>query len=546
MNFAQFQRPQRYIGNEWNVTTKNHRDKIKICISYPDLYEIGMSNLGLHILYSLFNTYPDVVCERAFMPAPDLAEHILNNRKKLFSLESKTCLDNFDILGFNFNYELNFTNFLHMLSLSGIPLWSKQRSDIIVIGGGVSNPEPLADFVDVFLLGEFEQVADKFIQVLRGTKSKQDRLKALSEIEGFYVPSFYRASFKNDKFILEKNYTYAHLPVKRAFVKDLNKCHYPLKWLTPHTEIIHDRIPIEIARGCPNQCTFCQARSVYYPYRERNISLIQKIAKKMHESSGYENLSFLALSASDYSHIEQLIDESLDYFNARRVGINLPSLRIDDILGRLYTRLARIKKTSLTVAVEAANEDLRARLNKRIDIKKLFEAAKIIRSLKLKHIKLYFMFGLPQETEDNLVDIGRFLTELNKQTLLNLNVSINPFIPKPFSLWEKVPMQEESILRKKRQIILKNIPRRRNIKVKISDIKKSILEAVISRADRRFSRIIYKAFTKGSRFDGHQDRFQWDIWEEAMKEENIDYDFYLKIHTENLPWNFINSAICRQ
>jgi radical SAM family uncharacterized protein len=544
MDYTIFQKPQRYIGNEYNVIKKTHSGKIKICISYPDMYELGMSNLGLRILYGLLNEFDDVLCERVFMPGDDLAEFLRTQKKDLFSLETKTPLCQFEVLGFNFNYELNYTNFLHILDLGGIPIKACERKDVIILGGGISNPEPVAEFVDVFFLGEFEETAQSFIEVLRKHKDKEDRLKALSQIDGFYVPKFYSSVFHENRYYFEKTYSAAKFPIKRVFVKNLDKSFYPRKWLTPHTHIIHDRVPMEIARGCPNRCVFCQARALYYPYRERSVSTIHKLIAETYQNSGYENFSLLSLSASDHSCIEGLIDDATDYFQERKIGLSLPSLRIDDILGRLSTKLNKIKKTSLTVAVEAAGEELRNRLNKKIDINKLLEAAKIIKALKIKQIKLYFMFGFPQETEEDLIAIGRFLSDLSRDSRLLLNVSINIFIPKPFSLWENVAMQTESELTIKRGIILKNIPRRRNIKLSLSFLKKSILEAVTARADRRFSSVIYRAFLKGARFDGYKEHFSWEIWKKAMEEEGIDYRFYLDAATENFPWTHIKDGRC--
>ncbi len=547
MDFAQFQKPQRYIGNEWNVIKKSHQDRIKICLSFPDLYEVGMSNLGLRIIYGLLNEYPDIVCERAFMPGPDLVDYLKSEGKTMFTLERKTPLDEFEVLGFNLGYELNFTNFLSILELSKISLFSNKREKNIVLGGGIANPEPLAQFTDVFLMGEFEEISGEFVNVLRKYKDKKSRLKAFSEIEGFYVPSFYNFSLKNNTYIFNKNTTNANLPIKRLYVKDLDKSYYPLKWLTPHTQITQDRVPIEIARGCPNNCTFCQARSFYSPYRQRKTSTIKHMVEEIYANTGYENFSFLSLSSSDHSSIEKIISASYDYCAKRKIGLALPSLRVNDILGQLNKQLSSLKKTSITVAVEAARHELREKLNKKIDIDKLFDAAKLIRGLNIKHIKLYFMFGFPDESDDDLYAIGEFLNLLRKTSKLSLNVSINIFIPKPYSLWEGVKMEEESILESKRKIILKSIPKTRNIKVSMSNTKKSLLEGIISRADRKFSSVIYRAFLKGALFDGSNETFSWKIWEESMLEEGIDYTQYLDYKTKNFPWSFIKTnSGCRK
>ncbi len=542
IDFRNFQRPQRYIGNEWNVIKKNHSAKIKICLSYPDLYEIGMSNLGIKIIYGLLNEYPDVVCERVFMPADGLDKFLREKKKKLFSLESKSPLDQFEIMGFHLGCELNFTNFLNILALGGIPLKAEERKEVIVFGGSIANPEPLAEFVDLFFLGEFEEAAEGFIEVLREHGNKEDRLKALARMDGFYVPKFYSVAVKNNRYQSEKKCFGAKLPIKRVYVKNLDDSYYPLRWLTPHGRIIHDRAQIEITRGCPNQCTFCQARALYWPYRQRSIGKIKQLIEEIYKYSGYEDFSLLSLSASDYSNIGGLIDEVWDYCKARRIGISLPSLRIDDILGPLHKKLNSLKKTSLTVAVETPDSCLRKTLNKNIDVNKLFEAAQIIRSLKTKYIKIYFMFGLPGEKEEDLRAIGKFLDKLRKNSRLDLNASINIFIPKPLSLWQNAKMDTEQTLKEKRGIILKSIPKTHSIKTSLSSTKKSIIEAILSRADRKFSKVLYRAYKNGAKFDAYNERFSWDIWKSALEEEKIDYKSYLYGDNQNYPWSFIETG----
>ncbi len=541
IDFKAFQRPQRYIGNEWNAVRKSHRGKIRICLSYPDLYEIGMSNLGLRIIYGLLNEYRDVVCERVFMPGLDLAAFLTAQKKSLPSLESKTPLNRFEVLGFNFNYELNFTNFLAILDLGRISLWAKERKDIIVIGGGLANPEPIADFLDVFYLGEFEAGAENFIEVLRRCKSKDDRLKALSAIPGFYVPKLYSAGRQGSRYRFAKKSKPARSSLARIYVKDLDDSYFPRNWLTPYTQITQDRVAVEIARGCPNRCTFCQARAVYSPYREREVSTIKDIVEKVYQNSGYEDFSFLSLSASDYSSIEGLVDSVYDYCKEKRIGLSLPSLRADREIGSLYKRLIPLKKTTFTVALEAARDCRRQALNKRIDVDKIFAAVEVIRSLGQKHIKIYFMYGFPDETEEDLSAIGIFISNLTKRFRINLNLSINIFLPKPFSTWEDREMEDEAVLRQKKIMILESIPRKRSIKVSTSPIKKSILEGVCSRGDRRLSTVIYQAYQRGARFDGYGESFSWGIWEESFKDAGLDYRFYLKQSTENFPWSFIQS-----
>jgi len=478
------------------------------------------------------------------MPGVDLLQALRKRNEKLPSLETKTPLDSFEVLGFHLGYELTYTNFLNILSLSGIPLSAENRSNTIVLGGGIANPEPLTKFIDLFYLGEFEEIADTFVEILRKHKDKEGRLQAFSEIEGFYVPKFYSVKKRGLRYDFERKYPYAKNKINRVYVKKLDHSHYPLKWLTPHTQIIQDRAQIEIARGCPNNCTFCQAKSFYSPYREKKPQTIKTAIKEIYRSSGYENLSFLSLSVSDYSRIEEIVDENHDYLKSQRIGLSLPSLRMDSLTDKLYTKLSSLKKLSLTVALEAAHDPLRKTLGKTIQTDMLFKTAELIHSLGARQVKLYFMFGFPQENEDDLIGIGRFLGRLMRQTKLSVNASINIFIPKPFSLWENFKIQDKKILESKKAIILKNTPKTSRIKISFSIPEKSILEAVVSRADRKFSSVIYNAFSKGAVFDGHGEFFSWNIWKQAMQEEGLDYQKCLNDELENFPWSFIEHNRC--
>ncbi len=539
MNWLHFQKPQRYLDNEWNVIRKKHWRKIKVAICFPDLYEVGMSNLGVRILYAMFNEFSDVVCERVFFPGLDLGGYLERRKKKLFSLESKLPLSSFDVIGFNLSYELNFTNFLYMLKLGGVPLRGEERKRIIVLGGGISNPEPLAEFVDVFFLGEFEEKLTEFVSILRKYRDKESRLRALGEIEGFYVPKFYYVEVKGRNYYFSKKYKYAQLPLKKIYVKDLNSVYYPVNWLTPYTEIIHDRAQIEIARGCPNRCHFCQARCFYYPYREKKVEKILKIMEAVYKNSGYENFSLLALSASDYSHIEELVERAEGLFNKEKVGISLPSLRVEDLVTRLYKKLLKVKKASLTLAIEAGTPQLREKINKRIDVDTFLEAEEILKSLNLRHIKLYFMFGLPGEEEEDLVSIGELTRKIAKELKIRVHVSINVFVPRPFSSFQDVAMERENLLYRKRKLLLKAL-RRGNIKLSISNIKQRVIEAVLSRGDRRLSRVIHRAFLKGAKLDSYTEHFNWRPWEEAFREEKLDYRWYLLPFVSNFSWSHIS------
>ncbi|UCG35328.1 MAG: TIGR03960 family B12-binding radical SAM protein [Candidatus Omnitrophota bacterium] len=540
MDFAQFRRPQRYIGNEWNVIKKSHKGRIPVCIGYPDLYELGMSNLGLRIIYSILNEESDIVCERVFMPFDDLSQYLKENDQRLFSLESKTPLNQFQVLGFNFNAELNYTNFLHILELGGIPRYSHQRKDVIVLGGGVVNPEPIADFIDIFVLGEFEAISNDLIKILRSTSSRQARIEAFSQTPGFYIPQLYSNNLENNSYLFKPLNEKAPKSIKRVFVKDLDNSYYPTNWLTPHTAIIQDRVPVEIARGCPNLCTFCQARKQYYPYRQRKPQKVKEIIKKIYKSSGYENFSLLSLSASDYSYMQELLDGVLDYFREQRIGLSLPSLRIDDLLGPLQERLQRLKSSSLTVAVEAAQDKLRKDIQKNIDIKQLFEAAKVLHSFNFKQIKLYFMYGFPNETNEDIIAIADMLKELLGKSNLKISASVNVFMPKPISIWESQSLEDEKILEEKRALLLNSLPRSKRLDVSLPSTKSTILETLLARGDRTVGKVIENAYRKGALFCGDNERFKWAPWKNAIEEEGSAYQKILKTQTSNFAWSFID------
>ncbi len=545
VNWADFRKPQRYLDGEWNVIKKCHSGKIKVCVCYPDLYEVGMSNLGLRIVYGLLNSFDDVVCERAFLPEEDYLAYLRCNRKYLSSLETGVPLKEFDVVGFNLSYELNYVNVLRMLDAGGIKVMSDERKDIIVIGGGIANPESIAAFIDLFILGEFEEVAEEFLSVLRRYSRKEERLKALAEREGFYVPSFYNVYQSKGRYYVEKNYRHAILPVKRVYVRDLDSSFYPEKWLTPYTSIVHDRAQIEIARGCPNKCKFCQARCLYFPYRQRKVETVKRLIHSIYKSSGYENLSLLALSASDYTHIEELLSEIAPYLEKNRIGLSLPSLRVEDALvGKLYRFLNTIKKVSATFAVEAATSALRERINKKININVIMETARILKSLHYKHIKLYFMFGFPFESEEDIKAIGQFVNKLQRISGLRINFSANVFIPKPFSSFEGIEMKEKNILCSHRSIILNMLCRNKNIKISISRVEESILESVISRADRKISEVIYRVFV--SLRNGNKNYADVNLWNEAFSSCGIDINQYL-VRRETYPWSHISLAgFCKE
>lgn len=539
INLLNFQKPQRYIGNELNVIKKDHQNKISFCLCYPDSYQLGMDNLGLRIIYGLLNSYPDLVCERAFLPGEDLLNFLKKEKKPLFSLETKTPLSNFEVVGFNFGYELNYLNFLEMVAAGGITLESRLRKDTIVIGGGIANPQPLSEFVDVFCLGEFEPVSQGFVEVLRKHKNKLGRLKALSQLEGFYVPQFYNSVLKKKMYYFEKKYRKAKLPIKRVKVTNLDKSFFPLQWLTPHTKLTQDRVPVEIARGCPNNCNFCQARSIYQPYREKKVNTIVNTIKTVYKNSGYQSFSLLCLSASNYSKIDELIESLLPFAKKNKITINLPSLRIGKKIEPIYQKLLSSQKTPLTVAIEAGTKKMRNKLNKNIDINKLFDLANPLYKLGLRTIKVYFMYGFLDETEKDLLSIGYLIKDLLKKTNFKINVSINLFIPKPNSTWENIPFSSTEQAAAKKKMILSNLPRTKRIKLACSDLEKSRIEAIISRGDKNLSRLLKRLQQKRAELLEKDLLFSWPVWEKICKKENINWQSYLRPQTKNYPWSFI-------
>lgn len=523
LNLLDFQKPQRYIGNELNVVKKNHLGKISFCLCYPDLYEIGMDNLGLRIIYGLLNSYPDIVCERSFLPGPDLLKFLNDKKKPLFSLETKTPLNKFELVGFNLSYELNYLNFLQMLEAAKIPLENKNRQNSIVVGGGSANPLPLNKFVDVFCLGEFEAISGYFVKVLRKNKDKESRLAALAKNESFYVPQFYNPKSK----------------LKRAKLINLNRGFFPQKWLTPHTKLAQDRIPVEIARGCPNNCNFCQARCLYSPYREKSPAAIVKTIKAAYKKSGYEGFSLLALSASNYSLIEKLLKEITPFARKNKISLNLPSLKIGDSLISIYKNLLSFQKTALTVAIEAGTQALRKKINKNIKIDNLLSQAEALHKLGLRLIKIYFIYGFPGETSNDLKGIGQTIEKILQNTRFKINVSLNLFMPKPFSRWETVPFCGLEKAKTKKKIVLSRIPRNKRIKVSFSDLEKNLIETILSRADNAIAPVLMQMQAKKNYLEEKNDFFNWQIWEKSLTANMVEWQKYLNGGKKEYPWSFI-------
>ena len=565
---SQVHKPGRYIGQEWNSPRKDFdQAEIKFALCFPDLYEVGMSNLGTRIIYGILNNMPDVSCERFFSLGIDMENILRNNRIEIFSLESKKRLKEFDIIGFSLGYELGYTNVLNILDLGNIPLKSALRNHTfpLVIGGGSSvlNPEPMHEFFDFFVIGEAEEVILEIIDVYRNFKhkfktsqiSKQDLLIMLSHIEGVYAPSLYEVIQNSQGRIEEFKPKFLGVPktIKKRFVKDLDSAYFPSGWLIPYIQIIHDRITLEVMRGCPNRCRFCQARSQYYPFRQRASQDILELTHRIYKHTGYEEISLGGLSVSDYSHIEELSKGLIDMFKEKGVSISLPSIKPKTIVGNLSSLIATIKKTGLTFAPEVATDKLRKILNKDFDALGFFKVIEQAYSSGYRHVKLYFMIGLPYEEEEDLDAIvelantvSQLMTKTNKRSA-QVNISINTLIPKPHTAFQWLRMQDLDCIKYK-QDYLRTRVRNRRLRFSFHNRYMSFLEGVLSRGDRRLSSVIMNVFNRGARFDAWDNYFVFDKWIAAFKESNINPDFYLKEKSKDelLAWDFMDVGISKE
>lgn len=550
-------KPGRYIGEEWNIIKKKHiKDRVKFALAFPDIYEVGMSYLGYRIVYGLLNDRADVVCERVFAPWTDLELIMRKKNIPLFTLESKTPLRYFDIVGFSLTYELNYTNVLNMLNLSGISLFSEERSvdEPLIMAGGPCcfNPEPMAKYFDLFLIGEAEEALNELIDsykfILRHTKDRNRLLRALAEVEGVYVPRFYKVEYYNDGrikkfFPIENNIPSA---VTKRYVKDLNSVFFPIKQIVPYVKTIHDRMIIELMRGCPFRCRFCQASRLYSPLRLRSQQTILKMAKDIYLDTGYDEISLLSLSTASYPRLDELCFRLIEEFREFGVGISLPSLRCEEVIKYLPMLISQVRKTGLTFAPEAGTERLHRVINKDIDIDKLLDACSSAFRFGWRLIKLYFIIGLPTETDydvEAIVELVRKVSMLKRdysKSYAEISVSVTALVPKPHTEFEYEKMEGINTIMRRQQILKKRL-RGRFIRLKLHNCYMSFLEGVLSRGDRRISDVIYQAWRLGARFDAWDEHFKYNIWMQAFKDKGIDQEFYLRCRDkgELLPWRHI-------
>ncbi|MGC8976158.1 MAG: radical SAM protein [Candidatus Ratteibacteria bacterium] len=502
--------PARYLGKEINVVIKKN-NYVKFALGYPDIYEVGMSSLGLRILYGVLNERDDCVCERFFSPWIDFETLMKRENIPLFSLETKTPLFSFDIIGITLSSELNYTNFLNILALSNIPIYSEERKDnhpIVIVGGNCAfNPFPILPFGDAFVIGEGEEVVNEIVEIVKENRGKRYKiLENLNKIESVFVPIFKKEI------------------VKKAYVKNFNNSFFPTKYLVPLTDIIHDRISIEIMRGCPSGCKFCQAGSCWKPVRIREAEKILEIARQTYKNTGYEEISLLSFSAGDHPDIENIVMKLVEEFKDKRVSISFPSLRIDTFSFQLALKIKEIKKSNLTFAPETS-EKLRKKIGKNISDEKLVNLVLQAKNNNYRHIKLYFMIGLPDEDESDIEEILKLINEISK--ILSVHVSFNTFIPKPHTFYEKERFITKKEYEIKRNYITEKLKRNRYVKFSFQPYECSLVEYFLGKGDERVSRIIYNTWKKGAKFENWKEFFDFKIWEESFKEEGLEINDYL-------------------
>lgn len=563
------EKPGRYIGTEWNSVHKDLEDiAIRFAFCFPDTYEVGMSHLGMKILYHLLNDQKDIYCERVFAPWTDLENLMREENIKLFSLESRDYIKDFDFVGFTLQYEMSYTNIINMLDLAGIPKLTSERveGDTFVVAGGpcAYNPEPLSDIVDFFMLGEGEEQMLEVMEVYRQWKSKnlkrEEFLRLVSKIRGVYVPSFYDVTYNEDNTIksIIPNRDGVPEKVKKRVIKDLNNAYFPDKIVVPFIDIVHDRIMLEIFRGCTRGCRFCQAGMIYRPVRERTVEELLSLAEKLVESSGYEEISLSSLSTGDYSKLSELAEKLLSKYEKDRVGLSLPSLRIDSFSLKLLQEVQKVRKTGLTFAPEAGSQRLRDVINKNVTEEDLINSVGAAFDSGYSNIKLYFMIGLPTETMEDvegIADLGYKVLNRYYQVPkgqrgkgVNVTISTSSFVPKPFTPFQWEPQDTIEAMREKQKQLQKML-RKKGFSYSWSDPNLSLIEAVFARGDRRISKVLMRAWELGCKFDGWDEHFKYETWLQAFEDCGIDPKFYSQRRRELeeiLPWSHIDVGVTKK
>ena len=561
------EKPARYTGGEVNQIIKDKSAvDLRVAFCFPDTYEIGMSNLGMSILYHTMNSLEYVWCERVFAPWNDMAEAMRSNDVPLYALESGDAISDFDVLAFSIGYEMAYTTVLDMLDMAHLPLRSKDRTDLIplVFAGGSAcvNAEPIADFIDLAIIGEGEEVNNDLLELFHRAKlegwAKSRFLLEASKLQGVYVPSLYNPMYDDNGLLSSiESKEDAPMPVLKRIVEDLNTVPFPTNPVIPNTEIVQDRVSLELFRGCVRGCRFCQAGHIYRPIRSKNVDVLVQQGKELLQNTGYQDCTLLSLSTSDYRQLPSLLDGLLDYCEPRSIGLSLPSLRADNFSIEIMERIQRVRKSGLTFAVEGGSQRLRDAINKNVTKEELLNTCKIAFSGGWNTVKLYYMLGLPTETDEDILGIAQMANDVlhcwrenakNKNRGVKITVSTSCFIPKPFSpfQWEAQISIDEY---KRRVELLRNAITAKNVVYRWHDPETSFIEAVLSRGDRRLSDALEEVWKNGGRLEAWEDHFSYERWLNAFQKCDIDPAFYAsreRQKDEVLPWDLIDVGVRKQ
>ena len=562
------QKPARYCGGELNsVVKKKEEVSVRFAFCFPDLYEVGMSHLGMKILYSLLNNDPEVWCERVFAPDMDMEKILRERNLPLFALESRDSVGDFDMIGFTLQYELSYTGILNMLDLAGIPVRAEDRTELknlVVAGGPCScNPEPIADFIDLFMPGEGEEVLPEVVNLYKTAKkegwSKKQYLMEAAKIPGVYVPSLIDVIYNEDgtvkEFVAKETAT---LPITKRIIKDLDSVFYPDKFVVPFIDIVHDRSQLELMRGCIRGCRFCQAGFIYRPVREKRFETLCKDAHNLCDSTGYEELSLTSLSTSDYGELEPLLDDLLEWTPKEHVNLAVPSLRVDNFSESLLKKISKVRKSGLTFAPEAGTQRMRDVINKNVTEEEIMATCQTAFEGGYTAVKLYFMIGLPTETDDDvrgIVETAQRVVNLfynmpNKPKGKGVQVtcSVASFVPKPFTPFQFEPQNSREELHRKQEV-MRSALHSRKINLDWHDAETSYLEAVLARGDRKIGKVIETAWRKGCNLDSWDEHFKFDVWMDSFAECGVDPEFYAlrtRSYDEVMPWDIFDYAVTKK